>query len=90
MAQYQMLYIGIAAIGFLLVIVAAVRQRGKEPDYRGYFIGGILWFSMGLLFKSELFLTLGPVFLYTGFVNRDKWDKQNKALQSNSKTIETE
>ena len=86
MEQQMIFYIGLAILGLLLVVAAAIRSRGKEPDYRTYFLMGLIWTPVGLLFNISLFYILGPIYLLWGLVNRDKWGKTRRELHSNSQT----
>ncbi|MFQ5820763.1 MAG: hypothetical protein ACE5I5_12300 [Candidatus Heimdallarchaeota archaeon] len=72
-------WLSIPILGFLLVVVAAVRSRRKEPDYRTFFTMGLIWVIVGLLFQdlSGLF-TLGLIFLLIGLVNYEKWGKPSQ------------
>ena len=65
----------------LIVIVKRQRQEGTKPiDYRAFFILGICWLPMGIVFWLALdvafgipLFVMGATFLTIGLVNRDKW-----------------
>jgi len=87
--------IAIAAILVLVGLIALVmiwkrRKEGKpsEPNYRAFFIMGIVWFPVGLTSMIIYFLldisfvvgmplfAMGIVYMAIGWVNRDKWKKE--------------
>ena len=61
----------------------------KEPNYRSYFLMGVIWFPLGLAsmivyrvfdisFVPALPLfSMGIIFLYLGWANCDKWPKKD-------------
>ena len=71
--------IGLLIVGLALVVY--VRQRcGKQtctPDYRGFFIIGLIWVPLGVVFYitsgNIAFLGMGVVFLLLGLANKAKW-----------------
>ena len=73
----------ILAIGILTVLVAAIfiykyksgKMQSSEPDYRVFFILGIVWIPVGIAVDMSTFIVLGIVFMAIGLVNRDKWKK---------------
>jgi hypothetical protein len=77
--------IGLLIVG--LALVAFVRQRcGKQtctPDYRGFFIIGLIWVPIGVVFYitsgNIAFLGMGMVFLLLGLANKAKW-KESQPL----------
>jgi len=76
MSVDKVVWLSIPILGILLIVVAAVRSRGKEPDFRMFFTMGLIWVIVGLLFKDlSGLLTLGLIFLLIGLVNYNKWGK---------------
>ena len=53
----------------------------KEPDYRAFFIMGICFLPMGIIFTTTLnpgfigFIVLGIAYMTIGLANREKWKK---------------
>ena len=66
---------------FVLFIMKKKKIEGsyKEPDYRAFFIMGICFLPMGIIFTSTIspafisFLALGVIYIAIGLANRDKW-----------------
>ena len=54
----------------------------KETDYRVFFILGISFLPMGIIFTTVIspafisFIALGIIYMIIGLVNRDKWNKK--------------
>jgi hypothetical protein len=82
--------IGIIAVLVLLgiILIFILRKKKKEskfeePDYRMFFIMGICFLPMGIVFM----ITIGPVFIsffgiglcymVIGLANKDKWKKED-------------
>jgi len=85
------IYLALIAIGILLVITGIVtvllwkkkkEEKPAEIDYRVFFIMGICWFPLGIVFMASRFPTgyvffiLGFAYLVIGLANRDKWKKE--------------
>ena len=87
--------IGLAMIGVLLGLLIFFLARKKikegeykEPNYRSYFLMGVIWFPLGLasMIVYRVFdlsfipgiplFSMGLIFLYMGWSNRDKWIKK--------------
>lgn len=80
----------LAIVGILIVmgIIALFvwrMRKGEKPgetDYRVFFILGICWFPLGVVFMATenpigyVFFGLGLVYLVIGLANRDKWKKE--------------
>ena len=79
MSLDNVMWLSIAILGFILVVVGAIRSRGKKPDYRAFFIMGVIWVAMGLLFNDiSGFFGFGLIFLLYGLANYNKWDKPSQ------------
>ena len=73
-------------IGLILTLVLLKKKKeGKmgEPNYQVFFILGILWMPIGIIFMMTInlvlgiaFLGLGVSYLGIGLANRDKWKIQ--------------
>jgi uncharacterized membrane protein HdeD (DUF308 family) len=86
------------AIAAILVLVGLItlmtiwkrRKKGEpsEPNYRAFFVMGIVWFPVGLTSMIIYFLldisfvvgiplfAMGIIYMTIGLVNRDKWKKE--------------
>ncbi len=85
-------YLMIAVLtGLLLVIALALLvlkiRRGEKfkPDYRAWFVVGLIWIVVGLAVSLALnnpgyygFLVMGLVFFVVGLKNRDKWQERER------------
>jgi len=79
----------LAVVAVVVVLRRRREGRGKRqgPDYRGFFIMGIVWFPLGLLWTIVFvglalppiitlpFTAIGLAYLIHGLTNRDKWDR---------------
>ena len=73
----------ILVIGLVVLAVALKRRKQAEVkliDYRTFFILGICWLPLGIVFWIVMDLAvgiplfvIGSTFLTIGLVNRDKW-----------------
>jgi hypothetical protein len=73
----------IILIGLAVLILIVKRQKLEEKkpvDYRSFFILGICWMPLGIVFWLVMDLAfgiplfvMGGAFLTIGLVNRDKW-----------------
>jgi uncharacterized membrane protein YfcA len=85
----------IVILGIIAVVYALKRGRiQKEPDYRSWFIMGIIFVTVflvgsltGLYEPVPIFLILGLVFTITGLANYKKWGQPRRLLtESERKT----
>jgi uncharacterized membrane protein len=66
---------------FVLYIMKKKKIEGtyREPDYRAFFIMGICFLPMGIIFTTTIspafisFLALGVIYMAISLANRDKW-----------------
>ncbi len=80
---YNYALIGVAAgIVLVAIIYVILVSQGKiknaEPDYRQFFIMGILWFVIGLPQKNLSLIAIGLIFMVTGLVHKKRWKEQTK------------
>jgi hypothetical protein len=83
--------IAVIAGGIVLALVAWKRKKAgelEEPDYRAFFIMGIVCVPVGIVFMLIVFQTdipfvvamplfaMGLMYLAIGLANRDKWKKR--------------
>ncbi len=80
----------VSIVGALIIVLAIVflvmrRKEHREPDYRAFFIFGIVWLVIGIVeyFTSRdfsVFLVMGLAFLAVGLSHRDRWGKPHRLL----------
>lgn len=80
----------VSIVGVLIIVLAIVflvirRKEHKEPDYRAFFILGLVWMLVGIVefFTSRdfsIFLMMGLAFLALGLSHRDRWGKPRRLL----------
>ncbi len=78
-------WILIATIGLLIILLAVIvtRKGIKEPDFRNFFVIGVIFLSFGLIIpivtgeplELSALISLGLVFTIAGLVNHKKWKK---------------
>ena len=74
-------------IGVIVLFVMQKKKKEgtyKEPDYRSFFIMGISFLPMGIIFTAVIspafisFIALGVLYMLIGLSNRDKWIKKEE------------
>ena len=77
MATTPWLLIGIGLLIILLAVLFLLSRKinKRPPDYYNFFIFGIIWLPLGILFNNSVLWMLGLIFLIAGLVNKDKWEK---------------
>ena len=74
-------------IGIALILVYRKKNKEgsfKEPDYRAFFIIGISFLPLGIVFTSTIspafigFLAIGICYIAIGLANRDKWKNKEE------------
>ena len=77
----------VAIIGVIVFYTLQKKQKegtAKETDYRAFFILGISFLPMGILFAISVNIgfigitVLGLIYLMIGLKNRDKWNKKEE------------
>ncbi len=77
----------LVVIGLILTLVMFKKQKegpNKEPDYRAFFIMGISFLPMGIIFTATIspafigFVGMGISYMAIGLANRDNWDKKEE------------
>ena len=74
-------------IGVVLTLIYWKRKKegklGGEPNYQVFFIIGIVWLPVGLIFMLTInmvigiaFIGMGLAYLAIGLANRDRWKKK--------------
>jgi hypothetical protein len=85
-----LLVIGIIALMFILgvfltLIYLKKRKDGsfKEPDYQAFFVMGLCFLPLGIIFTFTInlgfigFMGLGIFYIALGLANKDKWERRN-------------
>ncbi len=80
----------VSIIGVLLIVLSIVflvlhRKEHREPDYRAFFILGLVWILIGIVefFTSRdfsMFMIMGLVFLVLSLSRRDRWGQPRRLL----------
>jgi hypothetical protein len=76
----------IVGVFVLFMMMQKKKKDGtyKEPNYRAFFIMGICFLPMGIIFTSSVnpgfvgFIGLGIIYMAIGLANRDKWKKKEE------------
>lgn len=92
------IWLVLAIVGLLIVVLAIVflvmrRKEHREPDYRAFFILGVLWLVIGLVeyFTSRgvsIFFLMGLVFLTIGLSHKNRWGKPRQLLNERQKKMQ--
>ena len=70
----------LVVVGIICIIV--VRKKGKQqPDYYIFFILGVIWFPMGVIFDNIVFMILGFIFFAVGLVNKERWERPDYLIK---------
>jgi hypothetical protein len=89
MSEWILISIGIITILVLIGIVLTLvvwrkKKEGKlgEPNYQVFFILGMSWIPVGVVFMIAInpaigtaFMAMGIVYMAIGLANKDKWEK---------------
>lgn len=76
--------IGILVIVGIIIVFVWNKRRKQTPEeinYSVFFIFGVCWFPLGIVFIAigipigYVFFALGVVYLVIGLAHRDKWKK---------------
>ena len=84
---YIMIALLIITVATLIATVLIIKKKKKEIatkeiDYRAFFILGISFLPMGIIFSSTIspafigFIGMGACFMVIGLANKDKWKKK--------------
>ena len=67
--------IGLLIVGLLIGMIVFYKNRkeGVEPDYRMFFIMGVIFLPLGIGSKNYAFFIMSMVFIAIGLLNRSKW-----------------
>ena len=72
-------------LGILLIMTFLIRKEDRkyeEPDYQAFFIMGISFLPMGIVFTIAIspafigFAGIGICYIAIGLTNKDKWKKK--------------
>ncbi|MFH1310788.1 MAG: hypothetical protein ABIH65_00075 [Nanoarchaeota archaeon] len=86
------------SVGVLIIILAVfavMMNKGKKYkiDYYSFFIMGITWLPMGIVFRilfpetfiGFLFISLGAIYTIIGLIHKNEWKKNSKSWKQLSK-----
>ena len=90
MSEWALFRIGLLAllvlIGIILLLIVWKKKKEgivKEPNYQVFFVLGIMWFPVGVIFLFAVnsvigfaFMAMGIAYLAISIGNRDKWKKR--------------
>jgi len=75
-----------ALVVIKLLVVFKKKKEGKirEPNYKVFYILGIIWIPIGIFFMVSIkpilgiaFMGMGVAYMIIGLANRDKWEKND-------------
>ena len=76
----------LVVIGLVLTFVVYKKKKEgkmKETNYQVFFMIGIIWLPVGVVFMITInsaigiaFMAMGIVYMAIGLANRDKWEKK--------------
>jgi flagellar basal body-associated protein FliL len=83
------IFLGVIAIIIGIIVFLTLRKnqkegRTKEVDYRAFFIMGICFLPLGIIFTATInigfmgFIAIGLIYMSIGLANRDKWKNKEK------------
>ena len=81
------IFLGVIAVIIGVIVLFTLRKNQKEGikrevDYRAFFIMGISFLPMGIIFTTVIspafisFIAIGGCYMAIGLANRDKWEKK--------------
>ena len=75
MAANPWILISVLVLLIILGVIAFfMRKKEKQPiDYYNWYIIGLVWLPLGIIFQMHFFFILGLVFMGVGLANKDKW-----------------
>ena len=93
MILWILIVIGVLLIIGVVLAIIAFKNKGKkhEPDYYAFFVMGLCWLPLGIVFMAtgnpafSVFFILGLVYFIIGITNKDKWKSNHKAWKHLSK-----
>jgi hypothetical protein len=81
-----LIVVGLVVIGLLLILVlfrTKKEDKMREPNYQVFFIIGVSWIPIGVVFMITIniaigiaFLAMGAIYQTIGLANSDKWEKK--------------
>jgi len=87
MSAKPWILVSIAVILVLLfVLMILFRKKVKAPtDYYVFFIIGLTWLPLGLVFKNPALWGMGLVFMIVGLTHKKEWKKNHRPWNKLSK-----
>ena len=79
----------IIILGIIAIFTIKKSKKPHEPDYRTFFILGLVFFVIGLGSQNSAMWIIGLALFTIGITNKDKWKKQKKwsELSSSERNI---
>jgi hypothetical protein len=76
-------------IGIIITLIFFKKKENgrinKEIDYKAFYLIGIIWIPVGIVFMITINLTIGiasigmgTAYMAIGLSNRDKWERKNE------------
>jgi hypothetical protein len=85
MAARIWIIIAVLVLIILLGLIAFVSKKKKHsPDYKTYFILGVIWLPIGVATGNPGLWILGLVFMALGLANKSKW-REHKVTKEQRK-----
>lgn len=83
--------IGVIIIGLAIAVYIQYKEQKYKPNYRLFFIFGMTWFPLGIVFYKTTrnigFLVMGLIFLIIGLANKDKWKEPQPVTSQKNKIL---
>ncbi len=73
-----LVFLTIILLGIVSIAILIYKKRKgikQDPDYRTFFIMGIIWTVFGIIPDNQFFLIIGIAFMAIGLLNKNKWKK---------------
>lgn len=70
--------VGLILLGLIFFLITRTKKSEHKPNYKAFFILGVIWLPTGVSTKNYALSIVGLTFLIIGLVNKDKWKDENK------------
>lgn len=68
--------IALIIIGLAIFMVFTKKKMNREPNYKTFFVIGLIWLPTGIATKNYGLLGMGLAFSIMGLVNKEKWQEE--------------